>query len=171
MAARRASWSASVRLRNGHSVSHIYSRTAAVGKHALSEIDEENRTGRCYSCGVVKIHINPRSPTGWSCSKYGTRAADPWFVLPKLRHLINSGQVKELYYAQGTQCAICKLLLVDDEYKPKYHIDHCHEKDYVRGLLCHHCNTGLGLLKDSQDNLRNATNYLDTPPAPNILAK
>jgi hypothetical protein len=28
------------------------------------------------------------------------------------------------------------------------HIDHCHEGEHVRGVLCHYCNTALGLLLD-----------------------
>ena len=29
-------------------------------------------------------------------------------------------------------------------------IDHCHNKGKVRGLLCHSCNLGIGLLKENR---------------------
>jgi len=40
------------------------------------------------------------------------------------------------------------------------HIDHNHETGKVRGLLCHHCNTGLGLFKEDINLLLKAIEYL-----------
>lgn len=53
-------------------------------------------------------------------------------------------------------CAICKLLPGNK----RLHVDHCHETGRVRGLLCSGCNTGLGSLGDSADNLLSAIAYL-----------
>jgi hypothetical protein len=39
-------------------------------------------------------------------------------------------------------------------------VDHCHETEDVRGLLCRHCNTGLGMFKDNTTFLKNAIEYL-----------
>ena len=41
-------------------------------------------------------------------------------------------------------------------------IDHNHDTEKVRGLLCQKCNQGLGLFKDSAKILRKAAKYLDT---------
>ena len=41
-----------------------------------------------------------------------------------------------------------------------FHVDHCHETGRIRGLLCHHCNTGLGSLGDSEESLERALRYL-----------
>lgn len=58
-------------------------------------------------------------------------------------------------------CAICNTALItcEDKYRP--HIDHCHNTGEIRGILCHYCNVGLGMFKDSTTNLTNALIYLN----------
>lgn len=55
---------------------------------------------------------------------------------------------------QGGNCAICE----DPMDRPN--IDHCHASGKVRGLLCRHCNLGLGHFKDNADRLYRAAAYL-----------
>ena len=56
-------------------------------------------------------------------------------------------------------CAICNN--VNNCYtKKSLHVDHCHEVNEVRGLLCHNCNTGLGNFRDSLEILEKAAAYL-----------
>jgi hypothetical protein len=59
---------------------------------------------------------------------------------------------------QNGQCAICGT--TQPEGKGRFHVDHCHTTGRVRGLLCHHCNTMLGLAKDSAQTLNKAIHYL-----------
>lgn len=54
------------------------------------------------------------------------------------------------------QCEICNDYV---EGKNK-HIDHCHESQYVRGILCYHCNLGLGHFQDDELRLFSAIAYL-----------
>lgn len=65
-----------------------------------------------------------------------------------------------LLIKQGMKCAICKLEEAGGQ-NNRFHVDHCHITGRVRGLLCHHCNKGLGQLKDSKTVLLTAINYLD----------
>ena len=58
--------------------------------------------------------------------------------------------------AQNNKCAICK----DELVGKKLHVDHCHTTGKIRAILCHHCNTGLGLFKDSAELLAKAAKYL-----------
>lgn len=53
----------------------------------------------------------------------------------------------ELRSKQKNSCAICKQKNVD--FNRKLHIDHCHETNIIRGLLCFKCNIGLGWFKDN----------------------
>lgn len=39
-------------------------------------------------------------------------------------------------------------------------IDHCHETQKIRGLLCHNCNLALGLLRDDQEIVHNLLSYI-----------
>lgn len=41
-------------------------------------------------------------------------------------------------------------------------IDHCHETDKIRGLLCHRCNMGIGFFNDDPILLKEAIRYLST---------
>jgi len=41
------------------------------------------------------------------------------------------------------------------------HIDHCHRKGHVRGLLCNNCNTALGAVNDSPARLWLLIDYLE----------
>lgn len=56
---------------------------------------------------------------------------------------------------QQDRCAIC------DKDASTLCVDHDHETDKVRGLLCHNCNRGLGLLGDNIESLRRALRYLE----------
>lgn len=59
---------------------------------------------------------------------------------------------------QGERCAICDEIRAED--KKRLAIDHCHETGYIRGLLCHRCNLGLGSFRDSVELLLSAAAYL-----------
>jgi hypothetical protein len=61
-----------------------------------------------------------------------------------------------MYDAQNGKCGICGSEIDLDTCR----IDHNHKTGKVRGILCAACNTGIGLLKDSDEVLLNAVNYL-----------
>lgn len=64
-----------------------------------------------------------------------------------------------LFEKQGGVCAVCSTPLDVDSVDT--HVDHCHATGAVRGLLCRHCNTGLGHFKDRPDILISAASYLE----------
>jgi len=41
------------------------------------------------------------------------------------------------------------------------HVDHNHESGEVRGLLCHHCNTGIGAFKEDASLMQKAIEYIE----------
>lgn len=40
------------------------------------------------------------------------------------------------------------------------HVDHCHESNKVRGLLCGHCNKAIGMFQDDVKRMQEAIEYL-----------
>ena len=60
---------------------------------------------------------------------------------------------------QGFMCAICGIHV--DDYKKALSLDHDHKTGLARGILCDHCNRGLGYFKDDVDRLRDAAWYLE----------
>lgn len=75
---------------------------------------------------------------------------------------------KEEYYKlideHNNKCAICKQpetkVTRRDGTVNALSIDHSHKTGKIRGLLCHACNSGIGLLKDSENVLQSAIEYL-----------
>lgn len=61
-----------------------------------------------------------------------------------------------LYDQQLGRCAICLVALAE----VTLHVDHDHETNAVRGLLCHTCNCGIGFMQDSPEVLERAAQYL-----------
>lgn len=59
-----------------------------------------------------------------------------------------------------TNCQVCHREL-GERGRAKRCIDHDHATGKIRGVLCIGCNTGLGSLNDSPDNLRRAAEYLE----------
>ena len=63
----------------------------------------------------------------------------------------------EMRAEQNGLCALCKKR---DGGRRGLFVDHDHETGEVRGLLCHSCNTGLGMLGDNVAGLEKAIAYL-----------
>jgi len=77
----------------------------------------------------------------------------------------NFGITKEdyetLFEAQHGVCASCGK---SEPNGRRLAVDHDHDTDKIRGLLCTNCNTGIGLLGDTLDGLRKAEKYLENAP-------
>lgn len=63
-----------------------------------------------------------------------------------------------MFLLQKGRCAICNEHHLN--LKQGLCLDHDHETNKVRALLCHNCNRGLGSFKDSAEFIIKAYNYL-----------
>lgn len=65
-------------------------------------------------------------------------------------------QYEQMLEGQGGVCDICK----EDNGGRNFSVDHDHNTGKVRGLLCDHCNTGIGRLKENIETMESAILYL-----------
>jgi hypothetical protein len=74
----------------------------------------------------------------------------------------NFGLTKEAFFnlleGQDNKCALCNAPFIG--LTNNLHIDHCHETNKIRGLLCMKCNVGLGMLGDNEKGLLRALEYV-----------
>jgi len=71
---------------------------------------------------------------------------------------ISLEQYNGMYEKQNGRCAICGTH--QNELKQMMSVDHCHETNRIRGLLCNKCNRGIGYLRDDVKIVENALKYL-----------
>ncbi len=64
-----------------------------------------------------------------------------------------------MFSKQGGKCLLCSRH--QDELTKLLRVDHNHDTDVIRGLLCDNCNTMIGLAHDNKETLMNAIKYLE----------
>jgi hypothetical protein len=74
------------------------------------------------------------------------------------KYNISLDEYNKILESQNNVCFICKK---PEQKQTNLAVDHCHTTGKVRGLLCTKCNTTIGLMDESIENLQSAINYLD----------
>jgi hypothetical protein len=132
-------------------------------KHRLSEVDPEKKTAVCSTCGPVGVYISVRANRAGRVEARCrvVKGAYPQSRTKEQNALNKYGMTAEdfrkLKKLQRNRCRICKKKFGG---KVMMHIDHDHKTGKVRGLLCRHCNIGLGMFFDRPELLRVAADYL-----------
>jgi hypothetical protein len=86
-----------------------------------------------------------------------TRKAQQWYLT---QYGISLEQYDAMLLGQGGVCAICGEK-EKDKFRKRMSVDHDHATGKVRGILCSHCNHGLGNFRDNILFLQNAITYLN----------
>ena len=102
----------------------------------------------CKSCKKAREKIRKSN----ACPKHKRDVDLQW------RYGISLDNWQDMFTKQNGCCAICKTH--QSELKSSLHVDHNHNTGKVRGLLCSNCNTAIGLLKDDEDRLLSAIQYI-----------
>ena len=123
-----------------------YKRTRAERLVYARKYRKENKLAESEKQKLRRKLNRAKYRNAWLMRKYG----------------INLDQYKELLDSQNGQCPIC--LISKEEHLKRHgrflYVDHCHQKGKVRGILCDHCNNGLGRFKDNVEFLKRAIEYL-----------
>ena len=130
---------------------------------------------KCKDCGITKpledFNIQRRNKDGRQCyckdcgkKRWAEYSKDPK-VKQRQRELnllrqynLTQVQFDKILEKQGGKCAICPR--TEPSGSGTWHVDHDHESNKVRGLLCMHCNRALGYFMDSPGLLQQAELYL-----------
>ena len=112
---------------------------------------KHRRQPLCKSCHQVK------NKALWAQNRNEDTRLNTYY---KRYYNITLQDVLDMKESQGHTCKICG--------KPegetaltKFIVDHCHDTNRVRGILCGKCNTALGHLEDDIDRLKKAIAYLE----------
>lgn len=82
----------------------------------------------------------------------------------KNKYGITKEEYDAMLLSQNNKCKICNKEELSKGRSGdirKMAVDHCHETNKIRGLLCAKCNKALGLLNDDIEVLNNAIKYLE----------
>lgn len=122
--------------------------------HKLTEIDDDQLTAVCESCGPTTIRKRWIEPTAidpkvlWLCSHRERGYPRPNRKRPSTRRT-TLAEIKP-----PKECAICGST-------NRLVADHCHETEALRDWLCTDCNLGLGRFTDDVWKLAKAIEYLE----------
>ena len=127
----------------------------------------------CGNCNEAKTldQFSPRTRAtdglDYSCKTCNNKKGREWRSENKekmtdanlrTKYGISLEDKREMLEDQDWCCAICLkgLPLIGRDSC----VDHCHETNEVRGILCKNCNNALGLFADNPDSLTRAANYI-----------
>jgi Recombination endonuclease VII len=117
--------------------------------------------GYCRDCEAtyqIEHSANPEGREQHRKARSKWNASNHEYFLA-YRYGISKQRYDEMLAAQGGVCAIC------GTDKPGgrdlvWQVDHCHNSNKIRGLLCGPCNRGLGQFRDDPIRLEAAVRYL-----------
>lgn len=112
----------------------------------------------CKSCHAVVVRqyqkAKPEKRREWGRASDRRRRSKQQAYARKRLYGLSPEHFQRLFDQQEGRCAICRTELT----KPC--VDHDHDTQDVRGLLCSDCNTAIGLLKDDPNIVAAAAFYL-----------
>jgi Recombination endonuclease VII len=134
--------------------------TAAAGEERKLQRNAGIGSRRC-ACGA-EVTTRSGTPVCPNCRK-DQRGTEQLQARERRRTLALHGLAQEawdrLIALQGNRCAVCKTTQPGGRTE-RWHIDHDHVTGQVRGLLCHRCNLGIGLLRDDPQIMMAAARYV-----------
>lgn len=122
----------------------------------------------CTKCGTNRQErfFKPKGRVCSHCQRKRTTLASRDVRIQET-YGITQADYERMLAAQGGGCAIC-----GGKRRGNLDIDHCHKTGRVRGLLCRRCNRRLlPAAQDRTDRLDSAIDYLNNPPAIDVIGE
>ena len=115
----------------------------------------------CRSCGDLTDDFYKGHARCRPCYLQTIRKTKEEYREKNLRQLYRIGHedYERMLADQGGTCIACPAT-PESQRHGRLHVDHNHETGEVRGLLCHNCNTAIGLLKEDVARFAALTTYL-----------
>jgi hypothetical protein len=130
---------------------HVAKRIATMARTLAASSRE------CHKCGEI---FTPTTAAQVYCSGQCWNSVARKKRRNPPRIPVSSTKYAELRAIYRNQCQVCQVEGRSNERKDRLAVDHDHITGEIRGLLCHRCNTALGLLNDSADIAHQAFRYL-----------
>lgn len=109
--------------------------------------DKEQKDGHKYICkDCQRVRSRAYEQTRERKDRFQTKAVKGF----------TKARFESMNEAQKGLCKICQ----QSPKKKRLSVDHCHQSNQIRGLLCEGCNLGLGHFKDNPEILARAIAYL-----------
>lgn len=116
--------------------------------------DSSKKDGHASSCKRCKILIvNEWQARNVERRRVRWRSPKALRQQRAARYGLNEAQLQALEARYGGVCPLC-------QQQASLVIDHCHQTQQVRGMLCQKCNKALGALGDTKEGLQRALSYL-----------
>lgn len=140
---------------------NVEKSTTEFSKQTASKDGLQCHCKKCFAAGDVRYRTaNPDAALQRS-RKHKQKLGPERRRLAQLkcRHGITAEELSRRMTEQKSCCAVCEEPFLNSK---NTHIDHIHGSNprVIRGILCQHCNTGLGQFKDSPEKLAKAVAYL-----------
>lgn len=125
------------------------SKWKRIDRFGVNRSRHDGRQAHCGACFATRYRLKTAE---------ARRKQHIW-----VRYRLSWEKYLSLYEMQARRCAICQdpiKLLGSLRAKDGAHVDHNHQTQQVRGLLCHGCNTAIGSMQESPSRLQAAREYL-----------
>ena len=146
-------------------ISNLSMNTLATDVVVCTKCNKEKKVTEFYKREKNKLRKDCKACTKKRTKEYSNNNKDYYKEYYQNHHLLTTygitledyDKIKE---EQGGKCKICGIEEKHVTFS-RFHVDHCHETDVIRGLLCSKCNQAIGLLQDNPNFCREAANYLE----------
>jgi hypothetical protein len=141
-----------------HRICRVCKQTLDVSKFAPNRIKGNGYLSiesRCYDCQSARRRKGAPRPKNRTPRHEVIGSTDPVVINRLSKYGLTVEAFDQLFLNQNGLCGVC-----DRSLGEKFCIDHDHNTNAVRGLLCYRCNSGIGQLGDSIEGLNRAITYL-----------